>query len=273
MDGSLLSAKIKDELRCEIESFKKVPCLAVISIGDDEASKIYINNKKKSCKQVGIGFIHIKYDENISEETVIEKINELNNDKNVSGIIVQLPLPDKFNEEKIINEVSYLKDVDGLTYSSIGRLVSKDKLFIPCTAKGIIEILDYYNIDLTSKHVVIIGRSNLVSRPLFQELINRDATCTMCHSKTKDLSFYTKTADILIVACGKKYLIDKTMVKEGSVIIDVGINRVDGVIYGDVNPNVDEICSYRTPVPKGVGPMTVVMLLKNTMEAYKEQNK
>jgi len=272
MDGSLLSAKVKDELKCEIGEHKNIPCLAVISVGNDEASKIYINNKKKSCEQVGIGFIHIKYEENIEEETIINKIHELNEDKNINGIIVQLPLPSKFNEEKIVNEVSYIKDVDGLTFESIGRLVLKDKLFIPCTAKGILEILDYYNIDLEGKHVVIVGRSNLVSRPLFQECINRNATCTMCHSKTIDLSSYTREADVLIVACGKKYLIDKSMVKKDSVIIDVGINREDNIIYGDVNPNVDEICAFRTPVPKGVGPMTVAMLLKNTLIAFKEQN-
>lgn len=271
LDGKKLSSKIKEDIKFELDTYEKLPCLAVITIGDDEASKIYVNNKKKACEQVGIGFIHIDYSDTVEEKKVINKIHELNKDKNVSGILLQLPIPDKFDERKILNEISYLKDVDGLTDLSIGKQNYDDALFIPCTAKGIIEILDFYNIDISSKNVVVVGRSNLVGKPISRECLKRNATVTVCHSKTKNLSAYTENADILIVACGKRYIIDKFMVKNDSVIIDVGMNKLDAVLYGDVNPNVDDVCSYRTPVPGGVGPMTVAMLLKNTLIAFKKQ--
>lgn len=271
LDGKKISSKIREEIKYELDTYESLPCLAVITIGDDEASKIYVNNKKKACEQVGIGFIHIDYVKEVEEKKVIRKIHELNKDKNVSGILLQLPIPDTFDERKILNEISYLKDVDGLTDLSIGKQNNEDALFIPCTAKGIIEILDYYNIDISSKNVVIVGRSNLVGKPIFRECLKRNATVTICHSKTADLSSYTKNADILIVACGKKYIIDESMVKKDSVIVDVGMNKINGILYGDVNPNVDELCSYRTPVPGGVGPMTVAMLLKNTLIAFNKQ--
>lgn len=271
LDGKKLSSKIKEEIKFELDTYESVPCLAVITIGDDEASKIYVNNKKKACEQVGIGFIHIDYADSVEEKKVISKIHELNRDKNVSGILLQLPIPERFDERRILNEISYLKDVDGLTDLSIGKQNYEDALFIPCTAKGIIEILNNYNIEISSKNVVVVGRSNLVGKPISRECLKRNATVTICHSKTNDLSSYTKNADILIVACGKKHIIEKSMVKKDSVIIDVGMNKIDGVLYGDVDPNVDEVCSYRTPVPGGVGPMTVAMLLKNTLIAFKKQ--
>lgn len=272
MDGKGLSAKIKDELKSEIDGYEKKPILAVITIGDDEASKVYVNNKKKSCEYVGISFLHFDYVSNVKEKEVIEKIEELNNDSGISGIIVQLPLPNKFDTRKIVNTISPLKDVDALTDTSIGKMMSEECVFVPCTPKGIMELLDYYKIDLTGKHVVIVGRSNLVGRPLLQECLKKNATVTICHSKTVDLEKHTTEADVLIVATGKKHLIDKRMIKKDVVIIDVGINREDGKLYGDVNPNVEEICSYLTPVPGGVGPMTVVMLLKNTLTAFKIMN-
>ena len=271
LDGKKLSSKIKEEIKFELDTYESVPCLAVITIGDDEASKIYVNNKKKACEQVGIGFIHIDYADSVEEKKVISKIHELNRDKNVSGILLQLPIPERFDERRILNEISYLKDVDGLTDLSIGKQNYEDALFIPCTAKGIIEILNNYNIEVSSKNVVVVGRSNLVGKPISRECLKRNATVTICHSKTNDLSSYTKNADILIVACGKKHIIEKSMVKKDSVIIDVGMNKIDGVLYGDVDPNVDEVCSYRTPVPGGVGPMTVAMLLKNTLIAFRKQ--
>jgi len=271
LDGKKLSSKIKEEIKFELDTYESVPCLAVITIGDDEASKIYVNNKKKACEQVGIGFIHIDYADSVEEKKVISKIHELNRDKNVSGILLQLPIPERFDERRILNEISYLKDVDGLTDLSIGKQNYEDALFIPCTAKGIIEILNNYNIEISSKNVVVVGRSNLVGKPISRECLKRNATVTICHSKTNDLSSYTKNADILIVACGKKHIIEKSMVKKDSVIIDVGMNKIDGVLYGDVDPNVDEVCSYRTPVPGGVGPMTVAMLLKNTLIAFRKQ--
>ena len=272
MDGKNLSNIIKDDLRKEISQYVQTPILAVITIGDDEASKVYVRNKRKSCEQVGFSFLHFDYLSEVEEQVVIDKIKELNKDKSINGIIVQLPIPDNFNERKIINTIDVSKDVDGLTDNSILRRMNNKDALIPCTTKGILELLDYYKIDLESKRVVVVGRSELVGAPTYQECLKRNATVTICHSKTKNLGSITSNADVLIVATGKKYLIDKNMVKEGSIIIDAGISREDGKIYGDVNPNVSEKCSYLTPVPGGIGPMTVVMLLKNTLIAYKSQH-
>lgn len=272
LDGKSLSAKIKDELKGSINSYVQTPILAVITIGDDAASEVYVKNKRKACEYVGMSFLHLDYASCVKEETVIKKIKQLNKDKSINGIIIQLPIPKNFNVSKIINTIAPSKDVDGLTNTQAGKLIQNEKCLMPCTPKGIMEILKEYKIDLEGKHVVIVGRSNLVGKPLMLECLNKNATVTICHSKTKDLKSFTKDADILVVAVGKKYLIDKTMVKKDSVIIDVGINRIDGKLYGDVNPNVEEVCAYLTPVPGGVGPMTVSMLLKNTFEAYKNQN-
>lgn len=272
LDGKSLSAKIKDELKGNINSYVQTPILAVITIGDDAASEVYVKNKRKACEYVGMSFLHLDYASCVKEEVVIKKIKQLNKDKSINGIILQLPIPDNFNVSKIINTIDPSKDVDGLTNTQAGKLIQNEKCLMPCTPKGIMEILKEYKIELEGKHVVIVGRSILVGKPLMLECINKNATVTMCHSKTRDLKSYTKDADILIVAAGKKHLIDKTMIKKGSVIIDVGINREDGKLFGDVNPNVEEVCGYLTPVPGGVGPMTVAMLLKNTFEAYKNQN-
>lgn len=272
MDGKNLSNIIKDDLRKEISMYVQTPILAVITIGDDEASKVYVNNKRKSCEQVGISFMHFDYLSEGKESVVINKIKELNKDVSVNGIIVQLPIPDHFNVDKIINTIDVSKDVDGLTNESKIRRMNNKSSLIPCTTKGILELLDYYKINIESKRVVVVGRSELVGTPTYQECLKRNATVTICHSKTIDLGSITKEADILIVATGHKYLIDKNMIKEGCVIIDVGISRDNGKLYGDVNPNVSDKCSYLTPVPGGVGPMTVVMLLKNTFIAYKSQH-
>ena len=272
MDGKNLSNIIKDDLRKEISMYVQTPILAVITIGDDEASKVYVNNKRKSCEQVGISFMHFDYLSEVKESVVINKIRELNKDVSVNGIIVQLPIPDHLNVDKIINTIDVSKDVDGLTNESKIRRMNNKSSLIPCTTKGILELLDYYKINIESKRVVVVGRSELVGTPTYQECLKRNATVTICHSKTIDLGSITKEADILIVATGHKYLIDKNMIKEGCVIIDVGISRDNGKLYGDVNPNVSDKCSYLTPVPGGVGPMTVVMLLKNTFIAYKSQH-
>ena len=272
LDGKLLSAKIKDEIKMDADQYHLTPILAVITIGDDEASKIYVDNKRKACEYVGISMMHFDYADCVKESVVIKKIQELNKDKTVSGIILQLPLPEGYDSKKIINNISPLKDVDGLTELSQGRLLNNQDGFVPCTPKGIIEIFDYYKINLEGKHVVVVGRSKLVGRPTMVECLKRNATVTICHSKTKDLAHYTKDADILIVAVGKKHLINASMVKKGVVIIDVGISRVDGKIYGDVNPNTYDLPSFVTPVPGGVGPMTVAMLMKNTLIAYKKVN-
>ena len=273
LDGKLLSSKIKDEVKASCESYYKTPILSVITVGHDPASEVYVNNKRKACEYVGMSMLHVFFEDGTKEEKIIKKIKELNKDKNVNGIIIQLPLPKGYDENKLINVIDPEKDVDGLTYYSQGKLLNGADTFVPCTPKGILEIFDHYKINLEGKHVVVVGRSNLVSKPIMLECLKRNATISMCHSKTKALSDYTKTADVLIVAVGKKFLINKDMIKEGCVIIDVGINREDGKIYGDVNPDVNEKASFVTPVPGGVGPMTVAMLLKNTMIAYINQNK
>ena len=273
LDGKSLSAKIKDELKGNINSYVQTPILAVITIGDDAASEVYVKNKRKACEYVGMSFLHLDYASCVKEEVVIKKIKQLNKDKSINGIILQLPIPDNFNVSKIINTIDPSKDVDGLTNTQAGKLIQNEKCLMPCTPKGIMEILKEYKIELEGKHVVIVGRSILVGKPLMLECINKNATVTMCHSKTKDLKSYTKDADILIVAAGKKHLIDKTMIKKGSIIIDVGINRENGKLFGDVNPNVEEVCGYLTPVPGGVGPMTIAMLMNNVIKATKEQQK
>lgn len=272
LDGKLLSSKIKDEVKAGADSYHQTPILAVITIGDDEASKVYVNNKRKGCEYCGMSMMHFDYADSVKESVVIRKIKELNKDKTVNGIILQLPIPKNFDSRKILNTISPFKDVDGLTDISQGKLLTGDATFIPCTPKGILEIFDHYKINLEGKNVVVVGRSELVGKPIMLECIKRNATVTMCHSKTNNLSEYTKMADVLIVAVGHKHLIDKTMVKPGVVIIDVGINRIEGKLYGDVNPDVESVASYVTPVPGGVGPMTVSMLLKNTLIAYELQN-
>lgn len=272
LNGKDLSAKIKDEIKCASEEHTQTPILAVITIGDDAASAVYVRNKKKACEYVGFSFMHFDYLSEVKESVVIRKIKELNRDKTVNGILLQLPIPDHFNLEKIINTIDPRKDVDGLTTTNMGKLLSGNYGMIPCTPKGILEILDYYNVSLEGKNVCVIGRSHLVGKPIALLCSDRNATVSICHSKTKNLKDYTSKADILIVAVGKKWLIDKSMIKKDAVIIDVGINSVEGKLYGDVNPNVEEKCSMLTPVPGGVGPMTVACLLKNTYQAYKEMN-
>ena len=272
LNGKDLSAKIKDEIKCASEEHTQTPILAVITIGDDAASAVYVRNKKKACEYVGFSFMHFDYLSEVKESVVIRKIKELNRDKTVNGILLQLPIPDHFNLEKIINTIDPRKDVDGLTTTNMGKLLSGNYGMIPCTPRGIIEILDYYNVSLEGKNVCVIGRSHLVGKPIAMLCCDRNATVSICHSKTKNLKDYTSKADILIVAVGKKWLIDKSMIKKDAVIIDVGINSVEGKLYGDVNPDVEEKCSMLTPVPGGVGPMTVACLLKNTYQAYKEMN-
>ena len=272
LNGKELSAKLKDDLKSVSEQYKQTPILAVITIGDDAASAVYVRNKKKACEYVGFSFMHFDYLSEVKESVVIKKIKELNKDKTVNGILLQLPIPKHFNLEKIINTIDPKKDVDGLTTVNMGKLLSGNYGMIPCTPKGILEIFDYYKVDLEGKNVCVVGRSHLVGKPIAMLCCDKNATVSICHSKTKNLKDYTSKADILIVAVGKKWLIDKSMIKKDAVIIDVGINSVEGKLYGDVNPDVEEKCSMLTPVPGGVGPMTVACLLQNTYEAYKEMN-
>ena len=273
INGKDISNKIKEKLKSEIKTYMIKPCLAVIQIGNDEASNIYIKAKEKACSEVGIYLKHIKFGEDVREIEIINKIIELNNDDYVNGILLQLPIPQKFNEEKLINYISRSKDVDGLTDTNMGKLLNNKKCLISCTPQGIINMLEESNVEISGKNVVIVGRSKLVGKPLISLFLNKDATVIVCHSKTENLKQFTKNADILVVAIGKKHFITDDMVKEGSIVIDVGINRIDGKIYGDVDyENVKEKVSMITPVPGGVGPMTVAMLLNNVNIVYKNMN-
>ena len=273
IDGKIISTKIKEELKAEIKTYMIKPCLAVIQIGNDEASNVYISAKQKACSEVGIYLKHIKFDEDSREIEIINKIIELNNDEYVHGILLQLPIPEKFNEEKLINYISRNKDVDGLTDINVGKLINNKKCLVSCTPQGIIKLLEESGVSIPGKYVVIVGRSKLVGKPLISLFLNNDATVTVCHSKTNNLKEFTKNADILVVAVGKKYLITEDMVKKDSVVIDVGINRIDGKLYGDVDyENVKNKVSLITPVPGGVGPMTVAMLLCNVNTVYKNLN-
>lgn len=273
IDGKIISTKIKEELKAEIKTYMIKPCLAVIQIGNDEASNVYISAKQKACNEVGIYLKHIKFDEDSREIEIINKIIELNNDEYVHGILLQLPIPEKFNGEKLINYISRNKDVDGLTDINVGKLINNKKCLVSCTPQGIIKLLKESGVSIPGKNVVIVGRSKLVGKPLISLFLNNDATVTVCHSKTNNLKDFTKNADILVVAVGKKHLITEDMVKKDSVVIDVGINRIDGKLYGDVDyENVKNKVSLITPVPGGVGPMTVAMLLCNVNTVYKNLN-
>lgn len=273
IDGIKISSQIRKEIKETISESKITPALAVIQVGDNKASSIYIKNKKKACEEVGIRFEHIKFNDTISEELVINEIKRLNNDISINGILVQLPLPLGFDEGKIINTISPVKDVDGLTYQNVGNLVLENDCLVPCTPLGVIELLKAYNVRLSGKNVCLVGRSNLVGKPLIQLLLRKDATLSVCHSKSLDIKTHTKQADVLIVAAGHPNLITKDMVKDGVVIIDVGINKEGNLLCGDVDfDGVSKKASLITPVPGGVGPMTVACLLKNVVKAYQIQN-
>lgn len=261
MDGKKVSLLRQAELIDKVSKLDKKLTLVDISVGTDERTMVYVKQKEKMAKKIGYDFLNLHYD-HIEEEALIEKIHELNNDNKITGIIVQLPLPNYLNKDKIINAISPLKDVDGLTDLNLLRLVKGEEGLIPCTPLGIINLLDYYQVDYQKLNVVIIGRSKLVGYPLFNLLLKRNATVTLCHSYTNNLCEYTKQADLLIVAVGKKELIKKDMIKKGSILVDVGINSCDGKLYGDIE-NCLDIPSLKTPVPGGVGPMTVITLMEN----------
>ena len=274
IDGKKCSEEILENLRKDISEYKektgKVPGLAVIILGNNAASKIYVKSKIRACEKTGILSREIILDENIYEEELINEIEKLNNDKNINGILVQLPLPSHINEKKICEAINVKKDVDGFKAENLGKIMlGDDDGFISCTPQGIIYLIDQLNMDLHGKNVVVVGRSNIVGKPVASLLINKGATTTVCNSRTKDLAGILKKADIIVIAIGKAKFLTKDMVKEGAVVIDVGINRVNGKIYGDVDyENVKDIVSHITPVPGGVGPMTIAMLLKNTVKAF-----
>lgn len=274
MNGKELSLKIQEEIKQSIKHCMIRPSLAVIQIGDDPASNTYIKNKEKACENVGIYFRHFKFDDTTQELTIINKIKELNNDEYVNGIMIQLPIPEKYNEKRLLNTIINSKDVDGLTDINTGRLINGRKSITPCTPLGIMTLLDKYNVNLTGKNVVIVGKGRLVGRPLIGLMLNAGATVTVCHSRTRDLKKFTKDADVIIAAAGKKWLITADMVKDNAVVVDVGINIEDGKIYGDVDyKNIVKKTSLITPVPGGVGPMTVAMLLQNIVTCYNNKKK
>lgn len=278
IDGKALAKKIREELKIECDTLKKKginPKLAVIMVGDNAASKVYVKNKSKACEEIGIEYEEYLLKDNISQQELDDLIKELNNKKDINGILLQSPIPSHLNINQAFKKISYIKDVDGFTPSSVGKLSIGEDTFISCTPYGVMKMFEEYNIDLSGKDVVILGRSNIVGKPLVQCCLNKNATVTVCHSKTKNIKEHTKRADILIVAIGKAKFVTKDMVKDGAVVIDIGINRNEnGKLVGDVDfENVKEVASYITPVPGGVGPMTIAMLMNNVIKATKEQIK
>lgn len=268
LDGKMLRDKIFESLKAKLDKMEQKPTLAVILVGENPASQIYVRNKKKTAEKLGINSLAIEYPSDISEEELLNKIKELNSDEKVTAILVQLPLPAHINKNRIIDAILPQKDVDGLTPYNLGKLFSGEEPFVyPCTPKGILLLLDEYNIKLEGKNIVVVGRSNLVGKPVAQMLLKRNATVTMCHSHTQNLSEITKTADIIVSAVGKKVIGEK-MLKSDCVVIDVGIFRDEnGKISGDVDfENVSKTAAYISPVPGGVGPMTIASLMLNTVE-------
>ena len=268
IDGVKVRSELLEEYKKKISDNNLDISLVIIQIGNNEASNTYVKNKIKYCEKVGIKVEVNKLDEAVSEEEVINLIRELN-DSDVTGIILQSPTPKHINFIKCARLIDSSKDVDGLCEENLFGLRDNNEKILPCTVKGILRLFDYYNIDLVGKNIVVVGRGNLVGRPLFDALVNRDATVTLCHSKTKDLSLYTKNADIVISAVGKSDLVTKDMVSDGFIGIDVGINFVDGKLVGDMSKDVSDKASYLTLVPGGVGPMTVAMIIDNLIELKK----
>lgn len=279
MDGKLVSEKTRDNIKSEVERLKnelnKTPGLAVIVVGDDPASAVYVRNKHKACLAVGMNSYQIALPATISQDELIFKIEELNADPSVDGILVQLPLPAHISEVAVTRAILPEKDVDAFHSENVGKIMIGKYNFLPCTPAGIVRLLDFYNINVEGKSCVVMGRSNIVGKPMALLLLERNGTVTVCHSRTKNLKEITKAADIIIVAIGKPRFLTADMVKAGAVIVDVGINRGDdGKLVGDVDfEAVSEVASYITPVPGGVGPMTITMLLENTLTAAKKRIK
>lgn len=272
IDGKEVSAAVRNEITQQVEALKEkgiTPGLAVIIVGNDPASRVYVNNKKKGCEQTGMNSFEYALAEETTTEELIALIEKLNNDNDVHGILCQLPVPKHIDEEKVLNAISPEKDVDAFHPVNCGKVMTGDYKFAPCTPAGMVEMLKYYNIPVEGKHCVIIGRSNIVGKPMAMLMLKNNATVSVCHSRTKNLAEITKQADILVAAVGIPNFVTADMVKDGAVVLDVGINRMaDGKLCGDVD--FDAVCektSYITPVPGGVGPMTITMLLKNTLKA------
>ena len=277
IDGKDLAKNIRQELKKENDKLKEKGInakLAVILVGDDNASKVYIKNKSKACNDVGIEFEEILLDSNTTMDKLLNVIENLNLREDINGILLQSPIPKELNIQEAFEKIDYRKDVDGFNPINVGKLMIGQDGFIPCTPYGIVRMLEEYNIPVEGKNAVVIGRSNIVGKPLSQCLLNKNATVTVCHSRTRDIQNVTKNADILISAVGKLNMVTEDMVKDGAVVIDVGMNRKEnGKLAGDVDfENVKEKTSYITPVPGGVGPMTIAMLMNNVIKATKQQN-
>lgn len=272
LSGKEVSARIKQELKNEADNLKAqgiMPGLAVIIVGDDPASRVYVNNKKKACEELGILSEEYALPAETKEEELLALIDKLNGDKKISGILVQLPLPEGIDEEKVINRISPKKDVDAFHPANVGKIMIGNYDFVPCTPAGVMELIAESGIDISGKECVIVGRSNIVGKPMSMLLLHQNGTVTVCHSRTKDLKEVTKRADILVVAVGRPEFITGDMIKEGAVVIDVGINRLENKkLVGDVDfESAEKVASAITPVPGGVGPMTIAMLMKNTLKA------
>lgn len=272
LDGKNFAAEYRLKLAEKVKKLKEesgvVPGLAVVIIGEDPASQIYVRNKMKACEAAGIKSFNVVLPETVSQSEAEREVKNLAENSEVDGIIVQLPLPKRFDEKRILSLIPVEKDVDGLSGENLGRLLKGEDSLISCTPYGIIELLKGYGVTFSGKNAVVIGRSNMVGKPIAALLLRENATVTVCHSKTENIKNYTKNADILVAAIGKAKFVTADMVKKGAVVVDVGINRIDGKIYGDVDyENVKDLCSFITPVPGGVGPMTVTMLLQNTFNA------
>lgn len=277
INGKELAQKIRSELKEKVIKMKEngiVPKLAVIMVGEDKASKVYVKNKSKACEEVGIEFEEFLLDENIKMEELLDLINELNNREDIHGILLQSPIPKHLDINKAFNTIDYRKDVDGFHPINVGKLSIGQDCFISCTPYGVIKMLEAYNIPIEGKNAVIVGRSNIVGKPLIQCMLKKNATVTVCHSRTQNIKEITKQADILIVAIGKAKFVTEDMVKDGAVVIDVGINRnEEGKLVGDVDfENVEKKASYITPVPGGVGPMTIAMLMNNVVKSAEDFN-
>ena len=277
LDGKAVSAKVKEEVKAEVEALKKQGVsvgLAVIIVGNNPASRTYVNNKKKACEAAGIVSEEYALPEETTQEELLALVRELNQKDSINGILCQLPLPKHLDEEAVIAAISEKKDVDAFSAVNVGHIMIGDYSFLPCTPAGIMEILRHYNIDVAGKECVVIGRSNIVGKPMAMLLLHQNGTVTICHSKTKNLKDVTSRADILVAAVGIPHFVTADMVKEGAVVIDVGMDRDEnGKLCGDVDfAAVEPKASYITPVPGGVGPMTIATLLKNTVTAAKQQN-
>lgn len=279
IDGKQVSAVLKENIKERVSKFSRefgyAPGLAVIIVGSDPASKVYVRNKHRACEMVGIRSIQIEYPANTKEEELLLKIEELNKDSSIHGILVQLPLPPHIKEERVINAINKEKDVDAFNPYNVGRILTGDYTFLPCTPAGVMSLLDYYKVEISGKNCVVVGRSNIVGKPMALLLLEKNGTVTVCHSRTQNLAAFTKEADILVVAVGRAGFITADMIKEGAVVIDVGINRLeDGTLTGDVDfEGAKEVASLITPVPGGVGPMTITTLLENTLRSAIESEK